>query len=302
MKEDYIERINKVLIFIDDNLDNELSLEAISKVACYSPFHLHRLFKAITNETLNGYITRKRIEKTAILLVRRMDISVTELSMRYGFNGNSSFTRTFKKFYGVSPSRFRNLSVDNFSKIGTEESKNGQEKRYIEEYICNINNHKNRMDMNAKIEITEMPELNLAFVTHIGEKGVDHAVTKLIQWAGPKGLLEKNDFKIVRIYHDSFKITDADKIRMSICVILKEPVSVGGEIGLTSIEKGKWIVGHFEIEPIDFGKSWRSLFIWMAENGYQKADRNPFEIIHNDFNQHPEKKCIVDLYIPIINN
>jgi AraC family transcriptional regulator len=37
----------------------------------------------------------------------------------------------------------------------------------------------------------------------------------------------------------------------------------------------------------------------MNENGYKKADQNPFEIIYNNYNEHPEKKCIVDLCIPI---
>jgi len=37
----------------------------------------------------------------------------------------------------------------------------------------------------------------------------------------------------------------------------------------------------------------------MNENGYSKADNIPFEIYHNNFNEHPEKKCIVDMYIPI---
>jgi len=95
MKEDYIKRVNKILIFIDENLDNDLSLETIASIGFYSPFHLHRLFKAITNETLNSYITRKRIVKTASLLIHRKETTVTEISMQHGFNSNSAFTRTF---------------------------------------------------------------------------------------------------------------------------------------------------------------------------------------------------------------
>lgn len=72
-----------------------------------------------------------------------------------------------------------------------------------------------------------------------------------------------------------------------------------GEIGLTTIEKGKYITGHFEISLDEFEKSWTGLFIWMNENGYKKTEGNPFEIYQNNFNDHPEKKCVVDLYIPI---
>jgi AraC family transcriptional regulator len=299
MKEDYIKRINNILLFIDENLDLELNLETIANIGFYSPFHLHRIFKAITNETINEYITRKRIEKTASILLHKKEISVSELSLQYGFNSNSSFTRTFKKFYGISPTEFRKSNPYKFSKIGKLESKNGQENVILEEYICNINNLKNWIKMKAKIEIKEMPKLDLAFITQIGHNGMENAYAKLIKWATPKGLLENEDLQIVTIYHDSFKITEPDKVRMSACISLKEKVEVSGEIGLTTIEKGKFIVGHFEIGIHEFEKSWSSLFIWMNENGYKKADRNPYEIYYNNFNEHPEKISIVDFCIPI---
>ena len=49
----------------------------------------------------------------------------------------------------------------------------------------------------------------------------------------------------------------------------------------------------------EFEKSWTGLFIWMNENRYKKADKNPFEIYHNDYRDHPDKKSIVDFYIPV---
>lgn len=296
---DYIERINRILTYIDENLDNDLSLEKVAAIGFYSPFHLHRLFKAITNETLNGYITRKRLEKTAALLLHNKALTVGELSLQFGFNSNSSFTRAFKKFYGLSPSDFRRQSPSHYSKISKTESKNGQMPQVFEEYICNINHLKNWIEMNAKIEIKEMPKLNLAFITQIGVDGLDDAFRRLLKWARPKGLLADPEFKLARIFYDSFKITEANKVRMSVCLLLKDRVEVGGEVGLTTIEKGKFIVGHFEVKPKDFEKSWSSLYIWMNENGYKKADRNPFEIFHNNFKEHPKGKARVDMYIPI---
>lgn len=299
MKEDYIKRINNILLFIDENLDQELTLETVAKIGNYSPFHLHRIFKAITNENINEYVTRKRIEKAASILMHKKEITISELSLQYGFNSNSSFTRTFKKFYAISPSEFRKTHSDKFSKIGKLDSKNGQENGIADQYICNINNHKNWIKMKAKIEIKELPKLDLAYITQIGHNGMQDAYSKLIKWATPKGLLENEDLKIITVYHDSFKITDPDKVRMSACISLKEKFNVDGEIGLTTIESGKFIVGHFEIGIHEFEKSWSGLFIWMNENGYKKADRNPYEIYYNNFNEHPEKISIVDFCIPI---
>ncbi|MFN3405959.1 MAG: GyrI-like domain-containing protein [Cytophagaceae bacterium] len=295
---EYHSRINKVFQYIEENPDAELSLDKISEIACYSPFHFHRVFKFITGETLNEYITRQRIEKAALVLLHN-NISISELSHQYGFTDNSSFTKAFKKFYGVSPKEFKIQNPNRFTKIRQINSKNGQEYPEVEDYFSIINNLNIWNKMNAKIEVKEMPEMNLAYVSCIGAHNLANAFGKIMQWAGPNGLMNENT-RMVTIYHDSFKVTQADKVRMSACIVLNKPASTAGEIGVTSIKKGKFIVGNYVIGLDEFEKSWAGLFLWMNENGYKKAEGNPFEIYYNNFNEHPEKKAIVDFCIPII--
>ena len=153
--------------------------------------------------------------------------------------------------------------------------------------------------MNAKIEIKETAQLKLAGITHIGVNGIENAFEKLAKWAIPKGLLKNSEAKMGRIFFDSFKVTAPDKVRMSVFLTTNESFEAEGEINKLTINKGKCIVGRFEITPIEFEKSWTSLFIWMNENGYKKSSENPFEIYHNDYREHPENKFIVDLNIPI---
>lgn len=299
VKADYSERINKAINYIDLHLEEELLLETVADIACYSPFHFHRVFKLLIKEPLNVYITRKRIEKSASILMRKKEISITELSLKYGFNSNSSFTRAFKKFYGISPTVFRNNCHNKYSKIGKVKSKNGQEITVFKAYICDINNQQKRIEMNTNIEVKELPAMNVAYLSHIGHDGLNHTFGRLLKWSEEKGLLNSPDFKMLNIYHDSFKITAPDKVRMSASVLLNKPVEADGGIGLRTIDKGKFVVGHFEILSADFGKTWTELYIWLNKNGYKTTERNPFEIYHNDGNVHPEKKFIVDLCIPI---
>jgi AraC family transcriptional regulator len=300
VKNSYISSVNKALQYMDENLDTDLSLDKVSKIACFSPYHFHRIFKTVTNETLNAYITRKRVEKIATVLIRKPEVSITALSVQYGFNSNSSLTRAFKKYYSISPSEFRQQSSSRFSKISKIKSKNGQELVVFGEYICSIDNLKDWIEMNAKIEIKEIAKLELAYVTSIGHRGIASAYDTLVKWAIPLGLLQNPKAKMVTIYHDSFKTTDPEKLRISACITLAEPIKTTGNIGKTSIEKGKFIVGSFVIALNEFEKSWNGLFVWMADNGYKKADREPFEIYHNDYRTHPEKKAMVDFYIPIL--
>lgn len=295
---DYKIRINRVFEFIDENLESDLSLNTVSAIAYFSPFHFHRVFKFVTGETLNEYVTRRRVEKSASDLLHK-NITATEIAHKYGFSDNSSYSRTFKKYFGVSPTGFKNQNPNRYSKIRQLESKNGQAYPDYERYICIINNLKKWTEMNAKIEIKQTPELNLAGVTHIGINGIENAFEKLTKWAIPKGLLKNSETKMGRIFYNSFKVTASDKVRMCIFLTTNLPFEIDGEINKLTIKKGKCIVGHFEITPNEFEKSWTSLFIWMNENGYKKSSENPFEIYHNDFREHPENKFITDLYIPI---
>lgn len=294
---DYQKRINRVFEYIDENLDTDLSLINVSEIAFFSPYHFHRIFKFITQETLNEYVTRLRIEKSALSLIHKK-IGITEISINCGFNDSSSFTRIFKKYYGISPTEFRKENPHKFSKIRQLESKNGQEYPDYDRYICILNNLKNWIKMNAKIEIKKLSKMDLAYISNIGSQNLENAYKKLIQLIKSQNLMNAQT-KMVTIYHDSFKVTDANKVRMSACILLNKPFKTTGGIGLTSIEKGKFIVGSFEIKQNEFEKSWTGLFIWMNENRHVKTDKNPFEIYHNNFNEHPEKKSIVDFCIPI---
>jgi len=118
---DYKKRMNRVFEFIDKNLETKLSLNTIAKIAFFSPYHFHRVFKGITGETLNEYITRQRIEKAALDILHK-NTSVTELAHQYSFSDNSSFSKTFKKYYGISPTEFKKQNPNRHSKIRQLES------------------------------------------------------------------------------------------------------------------------------------------------------------------------------------
>ncbi len=284
---------------MDENLDGDLSLEKIARLAYYSPYHLHRLFKAVTNETLNVYVTRKRIERAALLLIHHQEMSLSEIADKFGFKSDSVFSRTFKKIYGQSPLAFRKANASNFSKISKVNSNNGQIHFITEAYLYNITHLKNWLNMNATIEIKELPTFHLAYLTHIGTNGLDLAFQRIINWAAPKGILTRAETNVCRVFHDSFKVTDAQRVRMSIGILSPNNFAADKSIDFRILEKSKTIVGRFLIEPLAFEKAWDSLFIWMNANGHQRADVNPFEIYHNNYMEHPDKKCMVDLCIPI---
>ncbi|SEC89221.1 transcriptional regulator, AraC family [Tenacibaculum sp. MAR_2009_124] len=291
-------RIYKALLYIDKNLNKKLSLELVAKEAYFSPYHFHRLFSAVVGEKLNAYILRKRIERAMVLLLRNDDMLIVEIAEKVGFDSGSSFSRSFKKFYGMSPSKLKKKDIDRFSKICIDESKDGQDRIKFKKYISNINNHLNFIQMKATIEIKTLSTVKTAYIGHIGNpEKIANAFNKLIQWAFPKGLMSENT-RMGTVYHDSPKVTEAEKLRMSACVFLEKEVEVNGEVGLRVIPGGKHVVARYEIGGSEFQKAWESVFVWLSEKGF-KPHGEPFEIYYNDYNTHPEKKFIVDICVPV---
>ena len=179
-------------------------------------------------------------------------------------------------------------------------SNNGQKEVVFQQYLYHLNQMKNFMETNAKIEVKELPEMHLASVLSIGVQNIDNAYNKLISWGISKNLFPRENVKMITVYHNSFKVTAPNKVRIHACMLLDEPIKTDGEIFPETLPKGRHIVGSYFIGIHEFEKAWQSLFLWMNENGYQYKRTFPFEIYHNNFKEHPEKKCIVDFCIPIL--
>lgn len=292
-----IKQLGKVLDFIEQHQDTNITIEKVAAIGNYSPYHFHRLFKAYTGETIVEFTNRKRLEKIAAVLIRDKKRTISELAFRYGFSDNAALTKTFKKRYGISPSAFRKLSSSQYDKV--KQSKNGQTFEGFESYICRIETLKNKMGMNTKITIHPIEPLHLVAVNHIGVDNLDDAFHTIINWSVQNELVDLQKMEVIRIYHDSFKITAPEKVRMEIGVRIDRQVKPAPGIFYRLLEPGECITGDFEIDPQDFEKAWSYLYITMNEKGYTPTEALPFEIIRNNYTEHPEKKCIVTLCIPV---
>lgn len=293
---EYIKRINLVLDLVEKNLDTDLSLEKLSKKAFYSSFHFHRIFSAIVGETLNSYINRKKIERIASIILIEPNKPISELAYKYGFNSDSSFSRAFKSYYGISPSEFKTKGHDIISKISIEPIT-------LEKYLCSIDNIKNWLAMNAQIEVKELQRVKLIGIMQIGEMDRIHQnYERLFKWAETNNLLNNPNLKAATIYHDNPRITESSKVRQSACITIEKEIKVEGDIRKLEIEKGFYAIGHFEISPKDFKNAWDSMIVWVIENNYKFKDGDYFELFHNDYRTHPEQKFIVDICIPVEND
>ncbi len=99
--------IKKSIQYIEENLNEEISLKVIAKRVHFSEFHFHRLFKSITGSTVMEYVRKKRLEKAAEILSETSE-KITDIAYKYQYSSEEAFSRAFKKAYGNSPRDYRN--------------------------------------------------------------------------------------------------------------------------------------------------------------------------------------------------
>ena len=98
----YRERLLHVQLFIQNHLDEELPLERLARIAHFSPFHFHRIFKALIGEGVKEYVKRLRLERAAVLL-KITDRTVLQIALEAGYQAHEAFSRAFRDLFGITP-------------------------------------------------------------------------------------------------------------------------------------------------------------------------------------------------------
>lgn len=107
---DWIKQLNKVMDYIDDNLQGEISYDKIAEIACCSIYNFQRMFSYIAQTPLSEYIRNRRLTLAAFDIIRG-DERILDIALKYGYDSQDSFSRAFRNFHGVLPSTVRKEPV-----------------------------------------------------------------------------------------------------------------------------------------------------------------------------------------------
>jgi transcriptional regulator GlxA family with amidase domain len=105
-EKDVVDAIQKVLA---GSFEQKPSLEQVATQLNYSPFHLCRIFRKHTGQSIHQYLNQLRL-RFSLEFVTQANIDLTNLALRLGFASHSHFTEAFRKTFGTPPSTLRNLS------------------------------------------------------------------------------------------------------------------------------------------------------------------------------------------------
>jgi len=123
---EYEKRVNLVIDHVSAHLAEDLSLEGLARVAAFSPFHFHRIFRAISGETVFAFVQRLRLERAANALRYHGDRSILAVALDHGFSSAATFARAFKAHFGMSATDWRRGGAERWSNRGKANRNQGK--------------------------------------------------------------------------------------------------------------------------------------------------------------------------------
>jgi AraC family transcriptional regulator len=282
---DYKERLNRVLVYIQENIDSSLTLQTLAEIACFSPYHFHRIFTAFVGETLSEYIRRIRLERAALKLCYT-DTSITEISLSAGYETPAAFTKAFRQHFGRTPSEFRKLR-----NLEIASSRNAIDL-----------DHPKREVKTMKPDICIISEKKVLFVRKTGryDRAASEAWGVLMKFAYSRKLM-KRDTQMIGISYDSPDITSEDKLRYDACITINEDIKPEGEVGVQTIPGSRYAV-FLHKGPYDrFSETYNMIFSeWLPQSGEKLRDVPSFEVyLNRDPKRTKPENLRTEIWIPV---
>jgi AraC family transcriptional regulator len=292
----YLQRINAVIDHVRENLKDDLSLDMLARVAGFSPFHFHRIFKSITEETINEMVVRLRLERSVSLLRATPGLSVTAAAFECGFRSVSVFSRLFKKQYGLNARQWdRQRPLKN--------SKNGQVSdrfpRYTLEHLSGF-----AAQDEFKVHLRTLPEQRLAYIrvydSYSKFSQVVEAYYRLIEWYRQRGgRLEQTT--LYDMSQDDPEVTPLRFCRFDWC--LKVPMHWNAESGVNIQNFPACRVAMIRCVG-DLRQEYRAIQYlfryWLPHSRYQPANLPGMEIYRRQPIELGWETFDIDCAIPIV--
>ena len=216
----YKQKANQVIDYINANLCQPLALDTLANQINVSQRQLLRIMRSSLNESLSSYVARQRVEKS-VLYMQTEKMKLTQLANMVGYDNPQSFSKAFKKHFGISP------------------------KTYINELQakleCYAKNSSNRQNLQS--EICEIEDLELVYIRIVGKYGESElystAWNKLIGFLSENQVLPQKT-RFIGISFDDPNVTKFEQCRFYACALVQKKIVPKGEFGAIQLRKGRY--------------------------------------------------------------
>ena len=290
---DYHERILRVLTHIQAHLDGALDLEELARVACFSSFHFHRVFAAMTGETLADHVRRLRLERAAMELRAGGVKPVIQVALSAGYEAHEAFTRAFKAAYGVSPAGFRR-ATGAIARLAAPSGVHFRPGVLLTTFNTNHIPTKVMKVITKKIE-----PMRVAYLRHVGPyESVGQTWTDIAtRLSAEKQVRASSVF--VGIGHDDPAVTPADELRYDACITVDEEYQPKPPVALQTIVGGDYVVAK-NCPVGEIKDAFRYLFgKWLVRSSRELRPAPSFAVMVGARDAVAPAKRRVDIYVPL---
>lgn len=281
----YQDRFTHIINYIEANLDADLDVEKLCKLASFSKYHFHRQCSVFFGMSVMTLARLLRLKRAAYRVAYRDD-SILDIALEAGYESHEAFSRIFKKHFNKSPSDFRKFP-DWTPWHSTYEP--------ISDLRIKIMNTK------PEVNIVEFPETLLAVMEHRGSPNLlVTTIQKFIQWRKANGL-PPHKSKTFNLVYDDPHTTAPENYRFDLgCTIATALENSESGMVNKSIPTGKCAkVRHIGSDDTLGAIVYFLYAEWLEDSDFELRDFPVFFERVSFFPDVPENEMVTDIYLPI---
>jgi len=279
---DYLTRTERVQRYIYDHLDDELDLDVLAEVACFSHCHWHRIYRGMTGETAAQTVRRLRLHRAAGELIQTSS-DIRNIASRAGYGSVEAFSRVFRSAYGEPPAKYRD--------------------RTQSPPEPNLMNPKETTMYTT--EIKDLPPLKLATLHHVGDyMKVDEVFMKVFMWNAKEGVVQ-GEPRSIGVYYDDPSVVETDKLRSDAGIVIGDEVTIdppidGPDIKTITVPGGRHAVVTYKGPYAELPKAYDWVFTsWLQESGEEAGENPVFEEYLNDPRTTAPADLLTNIFLPL---
>ena len=274
----YHQKVEHVIDYIHQHLDEPLSFEQLAQIACLSEYHWHRVYSSITGgETITKTIRRLRINRAAKDLINT-NLPITKIAQRAGYGNSDSFTRKFSEDFDIAPMAYRKRG-----QLLIHESKK-------------INKANKRL---YEITIKTIDPLTLATLDYHGDYAqISSQFEKLINFATFNKLFDHST-RVLGIYYDDPTIIEVKKLRSKACITALKSRIAHENIEITTMPMGRFATITHKGPYTELEHAYRWFYQWLINSEYEPGDHPIVEEYHNSPREVAPSELLTSIYLSI---
>lgn len=277
---DHARRVERVIVHLAEHLDQPLDLERLAAVACFSPFHFHRIYRHIAGETAADTLRRLRLHRASGELIQGK-APIAGIASRAGYGSVAAFGRVFRDSFGMPPAAYR------------------RQGRLVPLPPRPVTCNEEQPDM-YDVSIKDIASHRAAAIRHTGPYlEIGGAFEQLRTWCIGRGAFRPGA-DMLGLYHDDPGSVPAAELRADAVILVGDEVQAEGDVRILEVPGGRWAVIEHVGPYGELEAAYAWLYgTWLPSTAHEPDDRPLVELYKNDPRLVPPSELRTEIRLPL---